>query len=69
MPYVLAAADVPEQERQYYAGPVRKIARRMAHKVTHSQDYATRFATIEDAEAMSTELGGGYEVVPVGDKA
>jgi hypothetical protein len=63
MEYVLATVDVPGQERNYYAGPVRKIGGRMAHKVTHSLDNATRFATAEAAEAMCKELGGGYRVV------
>jgi hypothetical protein len=63
MTYVLGTVEVPDQERQYYAGPEREIGGRMAHKVTHSLDDATRFATAEAAEAMCKELGGGYRVV------
>jgi hypothetical protein len=69
MEYVLATVDVAGQERNYYAGPVRKIGGRMAHKVTHSLSHATTFATAEDAEAMCEELGGSYRAVPVEDKA
>jgi hypothetical protein len=68
MEYVLATVGVPGQERNYYAGPDRKIGGRMAHQVTHSLSHATRFATAKDAEAMRTELGAGYRVVPA-DKA
>lgn len=67
MKYVLATVDVAGQERNYYAGPVRKIGGRMAHNVTHTLSHATKFATAEDAEAMCKELGGGYRVVPVED--
>lgn len=68
MEYVLATVDVAGQERNYYAGPVRKIGGRMAHKVTHSLSHATTFASAEDAEAMCKELGGGYRVVSVKDR-
>jgi hypothetical protein len=63
MPYVLGTVEVPDQERQYYAGSARKIGGRMAHKVTRVREYATRFATGEDAQAMLEELGAGYEIV------
>jgi len=65
MPYVLRAVEVPDQERQYYAGPSRKIAGRMAHKVTHDPEHAAKFATREDAQAMLEELGDGYEIIAV----
>ncbi len=65
MTYVLATAEVPGQERQYYAGPMRQIAGRMAHKVTQLLDHATRFNTTEETEAMCKELGGEYKAVPV----
>jgi len=65
MAYVLGTVEVPDQERQYYAGPPRKIGGRMAHEVTHNRDYATKFATREDAQAMLKELGDGYEIVAV----
>lgn len=68
MECVLATVDVPGQEPGYYAGPDRKIGGRMAHKVTHVLAHAKRFATAEDPEAMCKELGGGYRVVPAGDK-
>jgi hypothetical protein len=35
----------------------------MAHGVTRIPDYATKFATREDAQAMLEELGGGYVIV------
>jgi hypothetical protein len=64
MAYVLGTAEAPDQERQYYAGPPRKkISGRMAHGVTRIPDYATKFATREDAQAMLEELGGGYVIV------
>jgi hypothetical protein len=66
--YVLATTEVPNQQPQYYDGPVRKIAGRMAHKVTHLKDHATRFSTPEEAEAMCKELGGGYNVIAVDGK-
>lgn len=65
MSYVLLAAEVPDQEKQYYAGPKREITRRMAHMVTPLLDDATKFVTSEEAEAMGKELGGGYNVVSV----
>lgn len=65
MPYVLATLEVPDQERQYYEGPERRIGGRMAHKITHLKDRATRFVTMEAAQAMLEELGGGYEIVAV----
>lgn len=63
--YVLTTVQVPDQERQYYAGPVRQIAGRMAHQVTRLLDHATRFNTLEEADAMSKELGRDYNVVTV----
>jgi hypothetical protein len=66
MAYVLATVEVPGQERQYYAGLPRKIGGvRIALEVTHLSDYATRFATIEDAQAMLKQLDAGYEIVAV----
>jgi hypothetical protein len=65
--YVLATTKVPDQERQYYAGPVRKIAGRMAHKVAHVLEHATGFDTVEEAEAMCKELGAGYDIVAAED--
>jgi hypothetical protein len=61
----LGKVEVPDQERQYCAGPPRKTGGRMAHKVTHLRDYATKFATVEDAQATLEELGDGYEIVTV----
>lgn len=63
MAYVLGTVEVPDQQRQYYAGPPRKIGGRIAHEVTAIPDYATQFATREEAQAMLEELGGGYEIV------
>ena len=63
--YVLATAEVPGQERQYYAGPIRAITGRMAHKVTPMLGHATTFNTVEEAEAMCKELVGEYNVVAV----
>lgn len=65
MKYALATVEIPDQERLYYAGPVRKIAGRMADKVTPFQDRATTFDTREEAEEMRTEIGDGYSVVEV----
>jgi hypothetical protein len=65
MNYILATSAVSDQEQSYYAGPIRTIGGRMAHKVTHSRDHATRFGSTEEAEAMCRELGDGYKVVPV----
>ena len=65
MRYALTTVEVPNQERQYYAGPIRKISGRMAHKVTTLLDHATIFNTPEEAEAMRKELGSEYSVVPV----
>lgn len=63
MQYVLASVKVPDQERQYYAGPIRKnIQGRMADKVTHLRDLAAKFNTREEAEAMRTEIGDGFIV-------
>jgi hypothetical protein len=53
---------------QYYAGPVRKIAGRKAHEVTHSLAHATNFDTAEEAEAMCEELGGVFKVVAAEEK-
>jgi hypothetical protein len=61
--YALATLGVPDQEPQYYAGPIRKIAGRMAHKTTPLRDRATKFDTADEAEAMCKELGGGFKVV------
>lgn len=66
MRYALTTVEVPHQERQYYAGPIRKISGRMAHKVTPLLDHATIFDTPEEAEAMRKELGSEYSVVAVG---
>lgn len=65
MKYVLAAVEVPDQERLYYAGPVRKIQGRMADKVTPFPDRATTFDTREEAEEMRQELGDGFNVAEV----
>jgi len=66
--YVLATVQVPDQKQQYYAGPIREIAGRMAHKVTPMLDHATKFNTPEEAERMCKELGGGYNVVVLESK-
>jgi hypothetical protein len=63
--FVIATIEVPDQERQYYAGPVRMIAGRKAHKVTHLPKHATRFETEEEAEAVLADLDDGYHVVAV----
>ena len=65
MKYMLAAVEVPDQERLYYAGPIREVSSpgRVAHKVTFSKDVATVFNTREEAEEWSKEFGGGYIVV------
>ena len=63
MAFVIATTDVPDQERQYYAGPVRVIAGRKAHKVTHLADGATRFETEEEADVLLADLGAGYQVI------
>jgi hypothetical protein len=65
--YILASLVVPDQKRAYYAGPSRKIGSRMAHKITHSCENATKFPTREEADAMHQELGDGYEVVICAD--
>ena len=65
MRYVLATVEVPDQERQYYAGPIRKTSGRMALRITHLLDHATPFHSKEEAEAMCKELDDGYEVIPV----
>lgn len=65
MRYVLATVEVPDEQQQYYAGPIRQIAGRMAHKVTLSPGHATSFDALEEAEAMCKELGGQYHVVAV----
>ena len=62
MKYLLAAVEVPGQERLYYAGPIRKIPGRMADKVTPLRNRATTFDTREEAEAMRKELGDGFNV-------
>jgi hypothetical protein len=64
MSYVLATVEVPDQQRQYYAGLDRQIFGRMAHQVTPFMDHATRFTTSDEAEARCKELGGGYIVIP-----
>jgi hypothetical protein len=69
MKCVLAAIQVPDQERQYYAGPVRKISGRMALQVTSLRDHATTFNTREAAEEVCKELGVGWNVVEVDDGA
>jgi hypothetical protein len=63
--YVLATIEVPDQERQYYSGPIRKIVGRMAHNVTPMLDHATRFDTPEEAGEMRKELGEEYNVIAV----
>jgi hypothetical protein len=63
--YALTTVEVADQERQYYAGPIRKVSGRMAHKVTTLLEHATIFNTPEEAEAMRRELGSEYSVVPV----
>jgi hypothetical protein len=68
MRYVLATVEVPDQERQYYAGPIREITGRMAHKVAGAIEHATSFNTAKEAEAMGKELGGGFKVVAVEDR-
>jgi hypothetical protein len=40
---------------------------RMAHKVTHLLDHATKLNTAKQAEAMLEELGGGYNIIAVED--
>jgi hypothetical protein len=66
--YVLATVEVPDQQREYYAGPKREIGGRMAHKVTPLIDHATSFDTAEQAETMCKELGSGYNVIAVDGK-
>lgn len=65
MRYVLTTVEVPNQERQYYAGPIRQISDRMAHRVTHLVEHATTFNTREEGERMRKELGGDYSVLAV----
>ena len=70
MRYALTTVEVPHEEPQYYAGPIREIPGRMAHKVTPLLDRATMFNTAEEAEVMRQQLGSEYRVVPVdGDGA
>jgi hypothetical protein len=63
--YALTPVEVPHEGRQYYAGPIREISGRMAHKVTPLLDRATIFNTAEEAEALRKELGSDYRVIPV----
>jgi hypothetical protein len=63
MAFVIATTDVPDQERQYYAGPARMIVGRKAHKTTPMEGHAARFETKAEAEAMLSDLGDGYQVV------
>lgn len=67
MKYVLATVKVPDQERQYYAAPIRKVqgAPRVVDQVTSLLDHAASFNTREEAEAMCKELDAGYNVVEV----
>lgn len=73
MRYVLATVEVPDQERQYYAGPIRKIAGRMAHKVAGAierrpvltpRKKPRRWAKILAADSKSSPWKTAYDAPP-----
>lgn len=65
MKYVLATVQVPDQERHYYCGPIRKGLTREALRVTNNRAEALKFSTREEAEAMLRELDAAYEVLDI----